>query len=175
MFKRYSIWAAGFSLLELTYFNKVFARVLIIFNKNITYQPGLLLNKLPHRFGFVSGNCKNTSMLGLPKSCTFLTCIYCESQGSVTPRYPKILHDFVTSLPYWEMEPANELVSPNEETLEGKPYRMNFCSAKVGEVYLIFLLNGGPLTVNLAHGTTYTMTHPRTGNQWNVHRARRKV
>lgn len=86
-------------------------------------------------------------------------------QRSVTPKYLRILHDFVTGLPYWEMEPMNGLVSPNEEAVEGKPYRMNFCLAKPGEIYLIFSLNGGQLGVELAPGAVYKATQmdPRTG------------
>jgi hypothetical protein len=88
-------------------------------------------------------------------------------QQSVTPQRLKILHDFVTELPYWEMEPANDLVSPGEVTVDGKPYRMNFCLAKPGEVYLIFSLNGGSLTMNLAPSAAYAVTQmdPRTGNR----------
>ncbi len=86
---------------------------------------------------------------------------------SPTPEYLKILHDFVTELPYWEMEPMNDLVSPNDEIVEGKPYRMNFCLAKPGKIYLIFSLNGGTLKVNLASGNTYKVTQmdPRTGER----------
>ena len=86
---------------------------------------------------------------------------------SPTPEYLKILHDFVTDLPYWEMEPANDLVSANEEKVEGKPYRMNFCLAKKGEIYLIFSLNGGQLTADLASGINYKAVQmdPRTGKK----------
>jgi hypothetical protein len=86
---------------------------------------------------------------------------------SPTPGYLKILHDFVAALPYWEMEPANELVSPNKVEVEGKPYRMNFCLAKPGEIYLIFSLNGGNLTVDLASGSSYKAIQmdPRTGEK----------
>jgi len=88
-------------------------------------------------------------------------------QKSPTPRYLKILHDFVAALPYWEMEPANELVSPNEVEVDGKPYRMNFCLAKPGEIYLIFSLNGGNLILDLAVGSTYKAVQmdPRTGEK----------
>jgi hypothetical protein len=49
--------------------------------------------------------------------------------------------------------------------VEGQPYRTNFCLAKVGEVYLIFSLNGGALMVTLSSGQTYNATQmdPRTG------------
>jgi len=88
-------------------------------------------------------------------------------QRSVTPQYLKILHDFVAELPYWEMEPANDTVSPAEVMAEGKPYRTNFCLAKTGEIHLIFSLNGGPLTVTLAPDSTCTVTQmdPRTGKR----------
>jgi hypothetical protein len=88
-------------------------------------------------------------------------------ERSPTPGYLKILHDFVAALPYWEMEPMNDLVSANEEMVEGKPYRMNFCLAKPGKFYLIFSLNGGELKVNLASGNTYEAIQmdPRTGQQ----------
>ena len=86
-------------------------------------------------------------------------------QRSMTPKYLKILHDLITALPYWEMEPANELVSSNEVEVEGEPYRMNFCLAKHGEIYLVFSLNGGQLTLDLAVGSTYKAVQmdPRTG------------
>lgn len=88
-------------------------------------------------------------------------------ERSPTPGYLSILQDFVATLPYWEMEPMNDLVSPNEEIVEGKPYRMNFCLAKPGHVYLIFSLNGGELTVDLAFGNTYEAIQmdPRTGQR----------
>ena len=85
---------------------------------------------------------------------------------SATPQYLKILHDFVTALSYWEMEPANDAVSPDEMTVDGEAYRTNFCLAKPGEIYLIFSLNGGAFTVSLAPGGTYEATQmdPRTGS-----------
>lgn len=88
-------------------------------------------------------------------------------ERSETPRYLRILHDFVTLLPYWEMEPANELVSPAEVTIEGKSYRTNFCLARPGTAYAAFSLAGGPLTIELAAGRTYRAIQldPRTGQQ----------
>jgi hypothetical protein len=79
----------------------------------------------------------------------------------------RTLHDFVAALPYWEMEPANEVVSPNEVEFDGVGYRTNFCLAKRDEVYLAFSLNGGSLTVNLGPGGPYEVTQldPRTGVQ----------
>ena len=70
------------------------------------------------------------------------------------------------------MEPANEAVSPNAETVEGEAFRMNFCLAKPGEVYLIFSLTGGPLTVTLTPGNAYraTQVDPRTGDQTDLGR-----
>jgi hypothetical protein len=44
---------------------------------------------------------------------------------------------------------------------------MNFCLAKKGEIYLIFSLNGGQLTADLASGICYKAVQmdPRTGEQ----------
>jgi hypothetical protein len=88
-------------------------------------------------------------------------------QRSPTPAHLKILHDTMASLPYGEMEPANDLVSPAEEIVEGQGYRTNFCLAKEGEAYLVFSLNGGPVTVTLSGGATYQVTQldPRTGDK----------
>ena len=83
-----------------------------------------------------------------------------------TPVRLKFLHDFVSAIPYWEMVPANDAVSAADEIVDGKPYRTNFCLAKVGEVYLVFSLNGGPVEVTLATGSyTAIQMDPRTGEQ----------
>jgi hypothetical protein len=88
-------------------------------------------------------------------------------QRSETPRRLKILHDFMTSLPYWEMEPANDLVSSAERMVQGRGYRTNFCLAKPGQVYALFSLYGGEIAVTLAEGAAYQATQldPRTGEQ----------
>jgi hypothetical protein len=71
---------------------------------------------------------------------------------SETPPRLKILHDTITSLPYWEMEPSNEVVSADEITMNHASFRTNFCLAKSGEAYLIFSLQGGDLALQLADG-----------------------
>lgn len=90
-----------------------------------------------------------------------------------TPEYIRVLHDFVASLPYWEMAPANEVVSANEVAIDGVGYRTNVCLAKPGEVYLVLSLEGGSLSITL--GTpgkdgdegSYEVIQldPRQGNQ----------
>jgi hypothetical protein len=88
-------------------------------------------------------------------------------QRSPTPRYLRVLHDVVAALPYWEMDPANECVSPADHEVEGQFYRTNFCVAKRGELYLYFSLFGGPLTVVPLPGQEYQVTRidPRTGER----------
>lgn len=88
-------------------------------------------------------------------------------QRSITPTYLKILYNFISALPYWEMEASNHLVSQGEVTVEGEAYRTNFCLAKTGEIYLIFSLNGGQVTVNLTPPNIYKAVQmdPRTGKQ----------
>lgn len=91
-------------------------------------------------------------------------------QRSNTPKHLKILHDFVMAIPYYEMEPDNELVSPNAVAFDGTEFRSNFCLAKKGEYYLILSLASGEFTIALEEGTTYTITQldPRTGTQQNL-------
>jgi hypothetical protein len=86
-------------------------------------------------------------------------------QNSVTPQYIRILHEFMTRLPYWEMEPDNQAVSPCEIEIEGKPYRTNFAMSKHGEVYVVFSQYGGEGTVELQRGKRYEVTrlNPRAG------------
>jgi hypothetical protein len=85
---------------------------------------------------------------------------------SETPLRLKILHDTITSLPYWEMEPSNEVVSAGEIKMGDGAYRTNFCLAKPGEAYVIFSLNGGDLIVTLADGDyAVTQLDPRTGEE----------
>ena len=88
-------------------------------------------------------------------------------QNSVTPQYIRVLHDFMTKLPYWEMEPDNNVVSPWEVEIEGKPWRTNFCYSKKGGVYLIFSLYGGTGHIFLPEGRDFRMTrlNPRTGDE----------
>ena len=74
-----------------------------------------------------------------------------QQQGK-TARMLGVLQGCMTDLPFWRMAPANELVGAAEEEIDGKPYRTNFCLAKVGEVYLVFSLNGGPVSLSLGDG-----------------------
>lgn len=91
-------------------------------------------------------------------------------QNSVTPQYLKIFYDFITSIPYWEMEPTNNTISPNEITIDGKYYRTNFCLAKSGEIYLIFSLFGRSGQVTLPLGDSYEVIrlNPRIGEKTNL-------
>jgi hypothetical protein len=93
-----------------------------------------------------------------------------EMCKSEVPKYLKIIHDFITNLPYWEMEPANDVVSPSEIEVEGRSYRTNFCLAKKGEVYLIFSLQGGSGYVILMQDRIYDVIrlNPKTGEQTNL-------
>jgi hypothetical protein len=87
-------------------------------------------------------------------------------QQARTARMLRVLHDCMAELPYWEMAPANELVSASEEEIEGKPYRTNFCLAKEREVYLVFSLNGGPVTLHLSGGRyRLTQVDPYSGER----------
>jgi len=52
---------------------------------------------------------------------------------------------FMESLPFWKMQPHNELVKSGEA----------FCLAIPGEVYALYLPSGGDVTIELPTGATY--------------------
>ncbi len=64
---------------------------------------------------------------------------------------------FMETLPFWEMEPANFLVSAGNA----------FCLAKPGEAYALYLPKGGAVEVNLTPGPRYRYQwwDPRGGRQ----------
>lgn len=86
-------------------------------------------------------------------------------ERSVTPKYLRVLHDCVSSLPYWQMSPANGAVSAAAVESDGVSYRTNFCLAKPGEIYLVFSLLGGQISLSLPPDGAYRFTQmdPRTG------------
>jgi len=54
--------------------------------------------------------------------------------------------DFFTSFDWWKTDPHDELLSANGEN-------SNYCLAKPGEIYAVYLPNGGKVTVHLEPGT----------------------
>ena len=88
-------------------------------------------------------------------------------QNSATPQYIKVLHDFMASLPYWEMEPDNDAVSPFEIKVDGIAWRTNFCCSKKDEIYLVFSTYGDKLEINLGGRGRYQVKrlNPRTGRE----------
>lgn len=52
--------------------------------------------------------------------------------------YLRILHDFVESLPFWTMDPRNDLVNGGR-----------YCLAAPGQHYLVYTENGGTVTLDL--------------------------
>ncbi len=66
---------------------------------------------------------------------------------------------FMESLPFWEMQPHNELVKSGQA----------FCLAKPGEAYALYLPTGGAVGVELMTGKEYTVqwwnaANPRDGS-----------
>ncbi|RJP32349.1 MAG: DUF5060 domain-containing protein [Candidatus Omnitrophota bacterium] len=65
--------------------------------------------------------------------------------------------DFFRQIPFAEMKPDDELTSAEND----------YCLAKVGEVYAIYLPNGGGTNLNLASGEfSVKWYNPRTGGEW---------
>ena len=75
--------------------------------------------------------------------------------------------DFFTSFEWWKTEPHDELVDNN-----------NYCLAKPGEIYAVYLPKGGQVTVkllageydalwfNAVTGETIRLTAPASGPAW---------
>ncbi len=73
-------------------------------------------------------------------------------QRSRTPADLRTLGRIMDSLPFWEMEPDNELVNANGVEVCGEHYRTNFALAKPGEYYLIYSRDGGTIEVQAPPG-----------------------
>lgn len=83
-----------------------------------------------------------------------------------TVAYFGIIADTMRNLPFWDMEQDNSIVSPLPRTIGGKSWRSTFAIAKPGEAYLVYLVNGGSGTVQLAPGQYHaTILNPRNGTR----------
>ena len=83
-----------------------------------------------------------------------------------TVRQLGVIAKTLALLPFWEMVPNPNGVSPATVTIEGVAYPSNFALVKPGEVYLIYSLNGGAGTVTLAPGTYEVIRiDPRDGTE----------
>jgi len=75
-----------------------------------------------------------------------------EIRRSRVPGYLRQLAEIMESIPYWEMEPMNGIVAPDDEIVEGVPYRSNFAVGKAGSLYLVYSRKGEKVTVRLPSG-----------------------
>ncbi len=73
-------------------------------------------------------------------------------QRSRTPFDLRILAGIVERVPYWEMEPHNELVNANPVTVCGEEYRRNYMLANPHQCYLIYSRDGGTLDIEAPAG-----------------------
>lgn len=80
---------------------------------------------------------------------------------------------FMESLPFWEMQPANEVVTSGQA----------FCLAKAGEAYAFYLPEGGGITAELPEGNDFIAAwwSPANGkggqfqNEWRLHGGRQTL
>ena len=87
-------------------------------------------------------------------------------KNSVVPQYLRVMHDLLTSLPYWELEPDNEAISADAIEIEGREWRTNFGASKAGKCYVLFSQYGRAVELTVTPGTyRATRVNPRTGER----------
>jgi len=75
-----------------------------------------------------------------------------ELEQTVTPSNLRILSLVMSGLPFWEMEPRNDVVNGNPVVIDDQEYRSNFALAQPGRYYLIYSLDGGRVEVEVEPG-----------------------
>lgn len=112
---------------------------------------------------------------GYEVPCTDLTCQDFRSRDRVWDQTIYALDFFKRYLPYWEMKNADELISnrrvPGDYCRQDRPNSLprnevNYCFAKEGAIYVVYLGNGGNTNLNLKNFRgTYEIRfyNPRTG------------
>ena len=87
-------------------------------------------------------------------------------ENSVVPQYLRVAHDLLTSLPFWELEPANEVVAENGVWVDGQEWRTVFACGKSAERYLVFSEYGMGTELTLPEGEYRpTRINPRRGTR----------
>jgi hypothetical protein len=83
-----------------------------------------------------------------------------------TARWIRVLSRFMAGVPYWTMAPSNDSVDDGAVTVDMEPYRTNFCLARRGEIYLVYSMLGGAVTVELEEGPYEVLVlDPATGTR----------
>jgi len=75
-----------------------------------------------------------------------------DMMRSRTPADLKLLATIFDQLPFWEMQPSNDIVNANPVMLDGEPFRTNFALAAPGLYYLVYSLEGGPVELTVPEG-----------------------
>jgi len=75
-----------------------------------------------------------------------------KMRQSTTPPYLRVLYDVLTGLPFQEMQPTNDAVTPANVVVHGERWRTNFALGKSGDAYLVYSLGGGAGKITLAAG-----------------------
>jgi hypothetical protein len=85
-------------------------------------------------------------------------------ESAATPHHLQVLSEVISSMPYWEMKPANEVVSANGVAIDRVAYRTTFALAKSGVCYLVYASRGGNIDIALDKGDYLVKRiDPRTG------------
>ncbi|RPI27226.1 MAG: DUF5060 domain-containing protein [Acidobacteria bacterium] len=73
-------------------------------------------------------------------------------ERSRTPSDLRLMGDVMDRVPYWEMEPHNELINANMVEVCGEEYRRNFLLARTGRHYLVYSRDGGTIEMTTDPG-----------------------
>jgi hypothetical protein len=140
----------------------------IIANRNLTASNGRRIPVMNEEF-FIEGEFGDVNNFraaiwaivmggGYYKAASLGWWIGVPYQNAAHFTYSKILYEFMTTLPYWELIPSNNLKVSGATA---------YISAKTGSQYLAYLPDGGTVTLNLtgANGTfNVEWLNPRTGS-----------
>ncbi|MCX7045467.1 MAG: DUF5060 domain-containing protein [Candidatus Sumerlaeota bacterium] len=87
-------------------------------------------------------------------------------EKSPTPRMLQTLAGVMSRAPYWEMTPANDVVTSAPRAFDGVDYRSNFALAKAGQVALVYSRHGGAMEVRVGVGQWRGVRiNPRDGSE----------
>jgi len=75
-----------------------------------------------------------------------------DLEQTATPPNLRTLSQIMDRVPFWAMQPRNDVVNENPAEIDDEQYRRNFALIQPGRYYLIYSLDGGGIDVNVEAG-----------------------